>query len=128
MSPVTATFMIPESIRAGLSSGIYERIGGVIRYSDSKQVVAWLREGGQQNLVGTLPVNPLLGTASLLNLGVSTISFAVIVNRLNQIQQSLLKMQKTLESIERKIDLGYLAKFRTATQLAINQCFNNEQA
>lgn len=126
MSLVTTTFTIPESINAGLSSGIYERVGGVIRHSDSKKVVSWLREVGQQNS-GSLPMHPLIGTANLLNLGVSTIGFAVIANRLNQIQQSLLNMQKILESIERKIDLGYLAKFQTATQLVINALTMNKR-
>ena len=34
---------LPETIANGLSDGSMERIGGVIRYSDDRQVVAWLR-------------------------------------------------------------------------------------
>lgn len=121
MSSVTTTFIIPEYISAGLSSGLYERVGGIIRQADSKQIVAWLREGGTKSIVdGPFPVNPLVSTTSLLTLGIATVSFAVIVARLHRIQKSLVVMQKSLEKIDRKIDLGYLAKFQTATELAIN--------
>ena len=38
---------VPLQISQGLASGQLERVGGVVREVGSKQVVAWLREGGQ---------------------------------------------------------------------------------
>ena len=40
-------FELPEFIEAGLASGSLERVGGVIRYSEDQQILAWLRQGGQ---------------------------------------------------------------------------------
>lgn len=40
-------FELPEYIEAGLANGSLERVGGVIRYSDDQQTLAWLRQGGQ---------------------------------------------------------------------------------
>ncbi len=44
MNTVDATFHVPEHIAQGLSNGTYERVGGVVREIESKQVVTWLRE------------------------------------------------------------------------------------
>jgi hypothetical protein len=54
----------------------------------------------------------------MLNLGVSVIGFAVIAHRLNEIEQRLQKSQELLSKINRKIDLGFYAKFRAALDLA----------
>ncbi len=43
---IRVEFEVSDDIAMGLSTGTMERVGGVIRYTDSKQVVAWLREGG----------------------------------------------------------------------------------
>ena len=40
-------FEIPQFIEAGLADGSMERVGGVIRYSEDEQILAWLRQGGQ---------------------------------------------------------------------------------
>ncbi len=47
MSAITVHLEVPTFIEAGLRSGEMERVGGVIRYSDNKRIVAWLREGGR---------------------------------------------------------------------------------
>ena len=46
MTPLNVVFDLPAALANGLQNGAYERVGGVIRDSNSKQVVAWLREGG----------------------------------------------------------------------------------
>lgn len=38
---------VPEFIEMGLSDGSMERVGGVIRYADNQQSIAWLRQVGQ---------------------------------------------------------------------------------
>ncbi len=47
MSSISVQLKVPEFIEAGLASGEMERVGGVIRNSGNKQIVAWLREGGE---------------------------------------------------------------------------------
>jgi hypothetical protein len=100
MTSLTTTFRLPEPIAAKLAAGVYERVGGVVRDTQTKQVVMWLRETGQTNhLPGAIPsvLSSLGAMASLLNLGVSTMGFVLILQR--------------LESIERQIEyLGDLIK------------------
>ncbi len=45
MYTIETSLQVPEFIAQGLSSGTYERVGGVIREAKSKHVVTWLREG-----------------------------------------------------------------------------------
>ena len=40
---------VPDYIARGLSNGTFERVGGVIRFTESKQVFAWLRDGGKMS-------------------------------------------------------------------------------
>ena len=46
-SYVAVYLEVPEFIETGLTDGTMERVAGVFRYSDDKQVIAWLRQGGQ---------------------------------------------------------------------------------
>lgn len=48
---VAVYFEVPEFIETGLIDGSMERVGGVIRYSDNQQTIAWLRRGGQMGQV-----------------------------------------------------------------------------
>jgi len=107
----------PAHILAGLSNGSLERIGGVVRDVDTKQVVMWLRD------TGATPANTLLGmttAASLLHVGVAVVGFAIVIDKLNQIEKTLQLMQAQLKNINYKIDLGFYANFRTAVNLAQN--------
>lgn len=47
MSAIQVHLEVPKYIEDGLLTGSMERVGGVIRHSESKQIIAWLREGGQ---------------------------------------------------------------------------------
>ena len=47
MPQIEVMLEVPQKTAAGLASGQLERVGGVIVDAASKQVVAWLREGGQ---------------------------------------------------------------------------------
>lgn len=117
MNTVSATFEIPEGIAQGLKNGTLERVGGVIREPQSKQVVAWLRE----TTPTVSPVSKLLqvgATASVLNLGITVMGFAIVNERLNELEKRLQKAQELLSKINRKIDLGYYANFRAALDLA----------
>lgn len=114
MTSVTATFILPEVISTKLAKGVYERVGGVVRDSQTKQVIIWLRETGQSTQMSNAVPSILSGlgsVASLLNLGVSTMGFALILQRLNGIASKL-------QSLEELIKIGFHAKFLTGIQVA----------
>lgn len=168
MSLLTTTFEIPGWIAAGLSNGSYERVGGVIRNTVTKEILAWLREYDSFNVSSiipgaVLPLNPATGVfnlvatfadivitkqgfdrvdrqlgqishqlmqmqgvlqitsaASILNLGVTAVGFAVIAQRLKELEKRLQDAQEVLGKINRKVDLGFYANFRAAVDLATN--------
>ncbi|MCY4020294.1 MAG: hypothetical protein OXG39_12880 [Chloroflexi bacterium] len=47
MSSISVHLEVPKRIEMGLESGTMERVGGVVRNSGNKRIVAWLREGGK---------------------------------------------------------------------------------
>jgi hypothetical protein len=120
MYRLITTFNVPDSIKAGLDGGVYERVGGVIRECGSKQVVAWLRECDGQKIMSSMPGVPFLPMVSALNLGVTTIGFAVINQRLMALEEKLQEAQALLQKIDRKLDLSFHAKFKAALDLAMN--------
>jgi tetratricopeptide (TPR) repeat protein len=73
-----------------------------------------------QNLNNIKGLAQLTSATSILNLGVSVIGFAIIIQRLNEIEGQLKKSEQLLNKINRKIDLGFYAKFRAALDLAKN--------
>jgi len=123
MNIVDTTFFIPEEIAQGLSKGIYERVGGVVRKTGSKQVVAWLREISEKSDSALSIVSGLSSVgavSSILNLAVSTMGFIVVLKRLGVIEQQLDQAQEVLRTIDYKIDLSFYANFRAALDLAFN--------
>lgn len=44
MKTIEIKLMMSDKIAKNLADGTYERVGGIIRESRSKQIVAWLRE------------------------------------------------------------------------------------
>jgi hypothetical protein len=86
-SPELAT-----KLAAGLRGGLYERMGGVVRRTDDKSVVVWLRGMPDVNQ----PLGALLrlnAASSLLNLSLPAAGFAVVLERLNGIEQRLVSIQ-----------------------------------
>ncbi|MEH2408216.1 hypothetical protein [Nostoc sp.] len=130
--PVTATFMLADWIAKGIADGTFERVGGVIRDVNTKQIVSWLREQGANNSTGkqleelgrnlqvTQGILQVTSAVSILNLGVSVIGFVVIAQRLKELEKRLQQAQILLNKINRKIDLSFYANFRAAIELATN--------
>jgi hypothetical protein len=114
------SFTISEAITRNLASGIYTRIGGVITEASTGRLIAFLREfRGMEQL--TAQVVQLLGGAAglgVLNLGLTTMSFALVSKRLSGIERRLMDVQELLQQINRKIDLSFYATFRAALDLA----------
>ena len=46
MKTIEVKLTMSDQIAKSLADGTYERVGGIIRESRSKQIVAWLREVG----------------------------------------------------------------------------------
>lgn len=90
---IDVSFIIPELVKQGLDSGVYERVGGVIRETASKNVVHWLREGKTitkgHKIIVTLS---LLGRATL-----AAADFAYMYANFENIK-------KQLEDINTKLD------------------------
>jgi len=123
MNTFEVAFQIPEHITQGISNGVYERVGGVVRKVGSKQVVTWLREAyqtGEPALSNILSLSSVGTASSILNLAVSTMGFIVVQKRLGVIEQQLEQAQEILQTIDYKIDLSFYANFRAALDLAIN--------
>lgn len=127
LQSVTTTFSVPNWISDGLTQGIYERVGGVIRDTSSKQVVAWLREANPTNsLVPALLSNAVTITGlanlgvSVLGLGVSIMGFFYLSKRLKELEKTLQEMQGVLEKVNYKVDLGFYTNFLAAIDLATN--------
>lgn len=129
LQSITTTFAVPDWIASGLHQGVYERVGGVIRNTNNKEVIAWLRE---TTPIPTVPFNPgllanaatLTGVANLgvsvLGLGVSIMGFLYLSKRLKELEKTLQEMQKVLEKVNHKVDLGFHTNFLAAIDLAIN--------
>lgn len=181
---LTTTFNIPTQIAQGLSAGVLERVGGVVRDAATKQVVMWLRDTGtvspsilptlapmlNPSTILSLPIAPVTGTlnlvaslantsvsakgfsdvkqqlggvsqqlvgieqnlqqaqgilhltsaASMLSLGVSVIGFAVIAQRIKELETRLQLAQEVLNKLNHKVDLAFYANFRAALDLATN--------
>ncbi|UJB69189.1 hypothetical protein HRE53_22825 [Acaryochloris sp. 'Moss Beach'] len=122
---------IPLGIKEKLDLGIYERIGGVIRQSGNKKVVAWLRENSNSSssLPPPFPNSPpcvshrllqATTTVNVLNLGLSTMGFAVVLKQLQNLEKRLEDTQDLLSKLNRKVDLTFYANFRAALDLALN--------
>jgi hypothetical protein len=133
MTIFQTTFDIPDWILQGLQTGEYVRIGGVIRDSNTKQIVAMLREvspniSGVRNLLSA--ASPVLGIlnlgVSVINLGVSVIGFALILNKLKKLEESCKeelnkleeKIKGNINNLHRKFDISVYANFRAALDLA----------
>lgn len=106
----------------GLTTGNYERVGGIIRRTDDKRIVAWLRNAAGEQLT-RLPSNlellaQLTQATALLNLSITAIGFAMVAQRLNTIESKLNAIAQTLQQVNRKLDLSFYANFRAAIELA----------
>jgi len=100
--------VIPESVTQGLSRGDYERVGGVIRNTASKNVICWLRdaETNQLQRYGNIIGPPILGPLAL--------AFAAFL----YLDQNFKKIHKQLSSIDMKLDVQNLSKVQAGFELA----------
>jgi tetratricopeptide (TPR) repeat protein len=114
---------LAAKITWGLDNGVYERIGGVIRHAENKQIITWLRNIDGMSIDPSIvtklgPLTLLSVATSFLNLSITAIGFAIILRRLGEIKQQLALIGSSLAGINRKIDLSFYANFGAALELA----------
>nr|WP_290223970.1 hypothetical protein [Trichocoleus desertorum] len=109
MDPLTVTFAIAAPIAKGLASGIYERYGGVIRDTATKQVVTWLREYAPGSVKENLPtpsdpssfinlvVSGVNTTATGANVAITSKGFSDVNQHLGGIEQQISGLQHGIQ-------------------------------
>src|SRR5215472_3908440 len=122
MDAVKIISSLSDFFTQGHDAGALERIGGVIREVATGRIVAFLRElsplqGAASELVGFLGSGPGVG---VLNLGLATMGFVVLLRRVNTIEQRLQRTQELLQQVNQKLDLAFYANFCAALNLADN--------
>ncbi len=150
-STITVVFKLSAKILAGLSSGAYERVGGVIRQTGDKKVIAWLTEGGaaRPNASGSGLDPGMLSEAlgdvqgamklanglGALNLAVNTAGFAMIRRQLDGLSQQLGTISADMRAIQKETAFinglaiaGIRAEIDTALEHADRARRTNDQA
>jgi hypothetical protein len=120
MTTLEVMFEIPKHIATGLSLGTMERVGGVIRDTSGKQVVAWLRDGIELDTTSqalqavgatTQALSKLAGTGIVLNLALSGASLVATIQRLNQLSSEI-------ENLHAEFDRDRDTNFQSALETA----------
>jgi hypothetical protein len=86
MEEVKVTSLFPDIIK-GIDNETLERIGGVIYDAATRHIIAFFRETVDFKQITSEAVSFLAGGAglSILNFGVSTMGFAVVLRRVSNI-------------------------------------------
>jgi hypothetical protein len=104
MANLPVLFELPSQIELGLATGALERIGGVVRDTSSKQVVAWLREGVGSQVTHNPPIgmssalNMLLATGQVLNLALTGASLYAILRRIETLSELTANLGETIRA------------------------------
>ena len=127
MKTITVELEVPAKILAGLASGLYEQVGGVIKDAKTKQIVAFLKEGGNMSKSSSsgLTLLPTLLRAAGMNAktiavvaGAVTIAgplidVAIVGYTIHTLNQRIDALQKEIESIYDRLDMAF-AKLKAA--------------
>ncbi|WP_240112412.1 hypothetical protein [Pseudomonas aeruginosa] len=135
MLDISVVFKVPAELAGGLANGTLERVGGVIRDSVTKKVVAWLREGDMISYeppseILNSQLSQLMGQGQMLmglqvaNLAVSAVGFAMIYRKLQGIERQLvgidskvMRLQEGQDWLDTKQLLARLAPLGAAMQV-----------
>ncbi len=123
-------FEIPAKIALGLASGRLERVGGIIRTTGSKQIVAWLRESGQLAFSDPGATAGLLQAVQKSSGGLAAVATSVLdaavtaqSHRLLMRQMKVIERLSNLAVITGVLNLGlgaisFVTMFQNTTRLA----------
>lgn len=147
---LSVLFELPENIRDGLMDGRYERVGGVIRETDGKNIVLWLKEVFSDGNSGqVMPLSPqmqkemqLLGLTGKIGLGVNLLTLGCVIvgfvylgqkldkidKKLDLIRNDIKDVKEVVDRIDLKLDMEQVQRLHTATEIALRgEARKNEQ-
>jgi len=104
MTNISVVFELSDEISKGLADGTLERVGGVIRTVGDKKIVAWLTEASesasQESGIPSILTSPqMLMGMQVANLAVSVAGFALIHNKLQQVERQLQGIDQKLVAL-----------------------------
>lgn len=123
MKTIDVVFEVPVQIQQGMMSGSLERVGGIVRDSETKQVVAWLRDGSAIDPTNN-PVDQILSASRGQNLLLLTGRSALLLNLtlmaigIFRINQQLKTINDEISSIKDEFRRDRLVKKRVALRAA----------
>ncbi len=115
---INVAFDVPTAIATGLANGNLERVGGIVRFADNKQIVAWLQESPNmlnQAAKGSTLLSTLLaavgtnaGTVETLtnraSLGLDLIDVAVTMHMMYKIDRRINALQLEISALSNLIE------------------------
>lgn len=104
MASINTNLFIPKDIQTGLDTGQYIRNGGVIREVGTQRIVRLLKEGPAQISQALSTLSTFGSVASLLNMAVSIVGFAMVLAKLDAMDKKPDKLLDKLDRVESKID------------------------
>lgn len=105
---IDVTLIVPEEIKAGLVSGLYERVGGVVRMASGKKtIVKWLGEAG----VGVKGAALSVKVAAFAPIAIAAATFLYM-------QKQFSDIKKQLEGVHLKLDAQNISKLQSGFKLA----------
>lgn len=130
---IRVEFEVPDDIANGLTNGTLERVGGVIRFADSKQVVAWLRDGGNvsRSSSSALTLLPTLLRATGMNArtvavvaGAVTVAgplldIAITAYTIHHLTRRISALNKKIDDIYDRIDRHFAKAESAALETAL---------
>jgi len=105
---IEESFHVPEQIIRGLEDDSYERIGGIIRNKNTKDIVYWLREGGQ----------PEKNTEIIMIKSTSLGKATLALTDFNYLNESFKEIRKKLEVALMESDLRNMTKIESGFSLS----------
>ncbi|MCY3977709.1 MAG: hypothetical protein OXG23_06385 [Chloroflexi bacterium] len=132
---INVAFDVPAAIADGLANGSLERVGGIVRFADNKQIVAWLQESGNMSsgatkgltLFSTLlaAVGTNAGTietlTSVARVGADVVDLAVTFYALEKVNRRIDALQDQIRAIYDRLEKEYAKKRSGSIKFALNQ-------
>lgn len=137
LSDIAVHFEVPDFIEIGLKDGTLERVGGVIRYSQDQQILAWLRQGGQvgqlaessasllQRLIpeGVGMAQLITGALPFLNIGMAGYSIVEHIAGIRVHEAELERIyDRVSEEFQRDREVEMLAALNSAENAFLAKC------
>lgn len=132
---INVAFDVPGAIETGLDKGILERVGGIVRFADNKQIVAWLQESqnmSNQAAKGSTLFSTLLaavgtnaGTVETLTsaarVGADVLDLAVTFYALEKVSRRIDSLQDQIKAVYDRLEKEYAKNRSASIRFALSQ-------